>query len=136
MTSAAGIVGGVALSMDHLEDTGSNRGCSFRFEFIGGRAGSLLGGAVTVRRYRTHPVSQVRSTIKILRESIRRVFACSIRIFPSISCRHLRSDGDSIDMDCLRHENGLLWLGRRRQLATPDGVIARFVPIGLNDRLR
>ena len=118
MTCAAGIIGGVALAMDHLEDAGSNRDRSFRFELIGDRACSLLGGAVTIRCYRTHPVSQVRSTIKILRQSIRRIIRRPMRIFPGIGCRHLRRDGQSIDMDCLGHENGLLWLGGWRQLAT------------------
>ena len=83
-----------------------------------------------------HPVSQVRSTIKIPWESIRRIFRRSMRIFANISCRHLRRCGSSIDIGCLRHENGLLWLGGRRHLATPDHVIARFISIGLNDRPR
>src|SRR6478736_2572504 len=108
MVCAAGIIGGVALPMDHLEDTETNRHRSFRLELVGDRARSLLGGAVTIGRYPAHPVSQVRPAIKILRQSV--------------------------DMDCLRHENGLLWLGGWRQLATPDDVIARFVPKSLNDR--
>jgi hypothetical protein len=49
MTCAGGIVGGVDVSMDHFEDTGSNRGCFFRFEFVRDRAGFLLGGIVTGR---------------------------------------------------------------------------------------
>jgi hypothetical protein len=80
-----------------------------------------------------HPVSQVRSTIKIPGESIRRIFRRSMRIFANIRCRHLRRCDDSIDIGCLCHENGWLWLGGRRHLATPDDVIARFVAIGLND---
>jgi hypothetical protein len=80
-----------------------------------------------------HLVSHVRSTIKILGESIRRIFRCSMRIFASISCRQLRRCDGSIDIGCLRHENGWVWVGGRRCLATPDDVIARFVSIGLND---
>jgi hypothetical protein len=133
MTCAGGIVGGVALSMDHLEDTGSNRGCFFGFEFVRDRAGSLLGGIVTGRYYRMHLVSHVRSMIKILGESIRRIFRCSVRIFANISCRELRRCDGSIDIGCLRHENGWVWVGGRQCLATPDDVIARFVSIGLND---
>ena len=83
-----------------------------------------------------HLVSHVRSTIKSLGESIRRIFRCSMRIFASISCRQLRRCDGSIDVGCLRHENGWVWVGGRRGLATPDDVIARFVSIGLNDRPR
>ena len=78
-------------------------------------------------------VSRVRSTIKILGESIGRIFRCSMRIFASISCQQLRLCDGSIDIGCLRHENGWVWVGGRRCLATPDDVIARFVSIGLND---
>src|SRR6478736_10164598 len=134
MVCAAGIIGGVALPMDHLEDTETNRHRSFRLELVGDRARSLLGGAVTIGRYPAHPVSQVRPAIKILRQSIGCIYRRSMRIFPGIGCRHLRRYGESVDMDCLRHENGLLWLGGWRQLATPDDVIARFVPKSLNDR--
>ena len=80
-----------------------------------------------------HLVSQVGSTIEIPGESIRRIFRCSMRIFANISGRHLRRCEGSIDIGCLRHENGWVWLGGRRCLATPDDVIARFVSIGLND---
>jgi len=71
--------------------------------------------------------------IKILGESIRRIFRCSTRIFARIRCRQLRRCDGSIDIGCLRHENGWVWVGGRRCLATPDDVIARFVSIGLND---
>jgi hypothetical protein len=97
------------------------------------RAGFLLSGIVTIRCYRMHLVSHVRSTIKILGKSIRRIFRCSMRIFASISCRQLRRCDGSIDIGCLRHENGWVWVGGRRCLSTPDDVIARFVSIGLND---
>src|ERR1700726_4117383 len=80
-----------------------------------------------------HPVSQVRSTIKMPWESIRRIFRRSMRIFADISCRHLPRCEGAIDIGCLCHENGWLWLGGRRHLATPDHVIARVISIGLND---
>ena len=80
-----------------------------------------------------HLVGHVRSTIKIPRESIRRIFSRSIRVFANISCRQLRGFGKSIDIDCLRHENGWGWPCGRRCPAGPDDVIARLVSIGLND---
>src|ERR1700733_9158172 len=106
MMCAGGIVGGVALSVDHLENTRSNRGFFFGFEFVRDRAGSLLGGIVTGRYCRMHLVSHVRSMIEILRQSIRRIFRCSVRIFADISCRELRRYDGSIDIGRLRHENG------------------------------
>lgn len=133
MTCAGGIVGAVALSMDHLEDTGSNRGCFFRFEFVRDRAGLLLSGIVSGRYCRMHLVGQVRSMIKIPGESIGRIFHCSMRIFANKSCRQLRRCDGSIDKGRLRHENGRVWAGGRQRLATPDDVVARFVSIELND---
>src|SRR5664279_3533427 len=133
MPRASGIVGGVDLSMDYLEDTGANRVCAFLFEFVRDRAGFLLSGIVTERCYRLHLESHVRSTIKFPGESIKRKFRRSARIFASISCRQLRRCDGSIDIGCLRYENGWVWLGGRQCLATPDDVIARFVSVGLSD---
>jgi hypothetical protein len=59
-----------------------------------------------------------------------------MRIFANKSCRQFRRCDRSIDIGCLRHENGWVWAGGRQCLATPDDVIALRVPIGLNDCAR